>query len=314
MIYRAKHFKRTLLYVAYLLIWAPTQIARAQEIYYFSDHARDLEVSADSESLLTFPAPPFARVCQPSGIVDLYPVDGAGDLDAFLVPRGMQNGAATGLPTAGSTERQTIAPESDQLARHLKIVPKRSSGSALCAIRLTNEQVVNVRFVLSKMVSKPIIEFRSVMEKARSGAVLSQALGPINLFRSLVSGGDLAFLADETPSDEIHTGRSEPTISRKLTKSTVSAHYRLLYVGTDKDLYKAWKFEGTAERDLPTSQPLRDPRLGEIYFSAFIAKTTDSNSKAPVSAKKQIHKGDDFTFYVLTRGDISPSEMMERLP
>ncbi len=312
--YQVRSFKGTILALALFWFVAPYSAVRAQEIFYFSDRARDLEVSADAEALLSFPAPPFARVCQPSGILDLYPVDHVRDLHSVVIPRGIQGSAVTSLPNSSNSDHGAVAPESEMLARHLKLVPKRTSGVALCAIRLANEQVINVRFVLSKMVSKPIIEFKSTVEKAKSGAVISQALGPINLFRSLVSGGDLAFMADETPNDQVNGFRKDPGPSRPLSKSTDSARYRLLYVGTDRDLYKAWKFEGTAERDFAASLALKNAQLGEVYFSSFKVKGTKDRSKFDNPQTNQVRKGDDFTLFVLSRGDISPTEMLERLP
>lgn len=312
--YQIRSFKGRLLALALFWLVVPHPAASAQEIFYFSDRARDLEVSADAEALLSFPAPPFARVCQPSGILDLYPVDHVQDLNSVVIPRGIQGSAAAGLPTSSVADHGPVAPESEMLARHLKLVPKRTSGAALCAIRLANEQVINVRFVLSKMVSKPMIEFKSTVEKAKSGAVISQALGPINLFRSLVSGGDLAFLADETPSDQIYGPRNNLGPSPPLSKSTNCARYRLLYVGTDRDLYKAWKFEGTAGRDFTASLALKNVQLGEVYFSSFKVKSTKDRNRSDDPQKKRIRKGDNFTLFVLSRGDISASEMLERLP
>jgi hypothetical protein len=129
-----------------------------------------------------------------------------------------------------------------------------------------------------------------------------------------VSGGDLAFLADETPSDEANGSRNDPGPSRSLSKSTDLARYHLLYVGTDRDLYKAWKFEGTAGRDFTASLALKNVQLGEVYFSSFKVKSTKDRNRSDDPQKKRIRKGDDFTLFVLSRGDISPMEMLERLP
>ena len=316
--YRAKHFKQTIFCAICTLIFC--DVGLAQEIYYFSDRPRDLEVSANSESLLTFPAPAYARVCQPSGAVDLYPIENTGELDNFMVPMGMQSPGAKGLPMTGEQSPGNVGnSEPEMLARHLKLVPKKTSGAAVCAIRLTNEQVINVRFVLNQMVSKPMVEFRSILEKAKSGAVISQALGPLNLFRAFVSGGDIAFLAEDTPSesspDATMSKHDSAQRSRSLSKSTSLGTYRLVYVGTDKDLYKAWRFEGTAEKDFAPSQGLKDVRLGELYFSAFQVRAGANANKSPnVTSRKMIKKGDEFNFFVLSRGDISPKEIMERLP
>lgn len=313
----AKHFnKLVLIFSAVAGYLVPIGQIQAQEIYYFSDHARDLDVSAEAETLLAFPVPPFARVCQPSGIIELYPLESANDLDNFLIPRGIQSSQIAGLPSNSgvSDKAGDGSGASDIVARHLKLVPKRTSGTTTCAIRLTNEQVINVRITLSKMVSKPIIEFRSIMEKAKSGAVLSQALGPINLFRALVSGGDLAFLAEETPSESSHPGNDQSSSMRQLRRSTSIGSYRLAYVGTDKDLFKAWKFEGKADRDFSATQFVKDAKLGEFYFSTFRARESASPSKIAGNPKPTFRKGDEFLFYVLSRGDISPKEMMERLP
>ncbi len=315
----AKHFNSLVLFCTTITgFLVHSGYSQAQEIYYFSDRARDLEVSAESETLLSFPVPPFARVCQPAGIIELYPVESTNDLDNFLIPRGIQNSQVAGLPPTAGVSDNGVAGEgggaSDLVARHLKLVPKRTSGTTTCAIRLTNEQVINVRLTLSKMVSKPIIEFRSIMEKAKSGAVLSQALGPINLFRAFVSGGDLAFLAEETPSESNNFGRDNSSSSRQLRRSTSIGSYQLVYVGTDKDLFKAWKFEGTAGRDFSAPQAVKDAKLGEFYFSTFRARDPASPSKIATNPRPIFRKGDEFLFYVLSRGDISPKEMMERLP
>jgi hypothetical protein len=316
MILLAKHFNKLILFcVAGAGFVAPSVDSQAQEIYYFGTHVRDLEVSAEAETLLAFPVPPFARVCQPAGIVELYPLESTDDLDNFLIPRGIQSSHVTGLPSDsfGSDRNGDGGGAPDIVARHLKLVPKRTSGSTTCAIRLTNEQIVNVRIVPTKMISKPIVEFRSIIEKARSGAVLSQALGPINLFRAFVSGGDLTFLAEETPSESHHIGNESSSSKRQLRRSTSIASYRLVYVGTDKDLFKAWKFEGRALLDFSATQSIKDAKLGEFYFSTFRARDSNPPQKLAM-APPTFRKGQEFLFYVLTRGDISPKEILERLP
>jgi hypothetical protein len=164
------------------------------------------------------------------------------------------------------------------------------------------------------MVNKPIIEFRSIMEKAKAGAALSQALGPINMFRAFVSGGDLAFLADETPLGSGNFGPGETARSDHLRKSTALASYALVFVGTDKDLFKAWRFEGTAARDFSAPQTIKDVKLGEFYFSVFRQQAGSSPPKMPVSPRPTFRKGDSFVFFVLSRSDITTGEMMGKLP
>ena len=80
--------------VLFLLSSAP--VASAQEIYYFSDKARDLEVSADAETLLVFPAAPFARVCQPTEIAEFYPLQSVDELQSMLLPSGRPGACARG--------------------------------------------------------------------------------------------------------------------------------------------------------------------------------------------------------------------------
>jgi hypothetical protein len=283
--------------------------AHAQEVYYFSDRARDLEVSADSETLLSFPAAPFARVCQPAGIVEFYPLSSVDELEGMLVPHGIQyKGLPTGQSAAGGAGGGGTSEAEALLARHLKLVPKRQSGQATCAIRLVNEQVINVRLTLAKMVSKPIVDFRSIYEKARGGALVTASLGSLNLFRSLVLGGDLTFLADETPSREGPDGQR----SQLYTQTTDLANYTLVYVGTDKEAFKAWKFTGRAERKF-RGAPLKDAKVGDFHFSAFRPVQDGARTKAP-AAKYEFAKDEEFQFYVLSRADITVSEMLGRLP
>lgn len=283
----------------------------AQEIFYFSDRPRDLEVSALSDSLLSFPSPAFARVCQPAGVIDLYPIESPGELDSLLIPMGMQSAGSKGLTTIGGDQDGAQSPQQGQgdlMARHLKLVPKKKLGSTLCAIRLTNEQVINVRFVLSNMVNKPLVDFRSLIERAKAGAAVSQAIGPVNLFRNFVAGGDIAFLADDTPSEDLTSSDTKASRHSSRSRSSTLGNYRLVYVGTDKDRYKAWRFDGSANKDFPTAQGLKGTKLGEVYFSAF----RPNGSRG--SVKRHIGKGDYFSLYVLSRGDIAFAEMMEKLP
>jgi hypothetical protein len=319
MILPAKHFSRQLLITIILGPVVYGTGAQAQEVYYFGDRARDLEVSADAETLFSFPAPPFARVCQPSGVVELYPLVDNQELDHFLIPRGIQSSQFSGLPTGSASEEPGSSSggrgsNSDLAARHLKLLPKRTAGTTTCAIRLSNEQVINVRLTLSKMVNKPIIEFRSIMEKAKAGAALSQALGPINLFRAFVSGGDVAHLADETPAGSSNNGPGESEKSDHLRKSTSLASYSLVFVGTDKDLYKAWRFEGTAISDFSAAQAIRNAKLGEFYFSVFRERGASLGQKTQTNTRPSFQKGQGFLFFVLSRSDISTQEMMEKLP
>lgn len=312
--YQANHFKKYIYFGLFFSQWIAS-ISHAQEIFYFSDHARDLEVSSNSETMLSFPSPPYARVCQPSGILDLYPIESADDLESVSLPLGFQDSGSKGLPLTGdSPQKVNASTDSELTASHLKLIPKKTSGSAVCAIRLSNEQVINVRFILNDLVSKPLIEFRSLLEKARSGSAYNETLGPINIFRAILSGGDLAFLVDDTPtlltSNDSTKNGIEILHSKPFTKSTPLASYRLEYVGTDKDLYKAWRFEGLAEKEIATSQDLRNVKIGELYFSAFQRL---SQEKSP-DYVPTIHSGEKFKLFVLSRGDISAQEMMEKLP
>jgi hypothetical protein len=279
-------------------------MALGQDVYYFSDRPRDLEVSADSETLLSFPAAPFARVCQPAGIVEFYPLTSAGELEGMLVPQGVQYkglaGPGEGVASGGEG--------SELLSKHLKLVPKRQSGQTTCAIRLVNEQVINVRLTLAKMLAKPIIDFRSIYEKARGGALVTASLGSLNLFRALLLGGDLTFLADETPSQQGNGGER----SRPFGRATDLASYELAYVGTDKESFKAWKFSGTAAKPFRVAS-IKDAKVGDFYFSAFRPTENGGKTKA-VQSKHQFAKGDNFYFFVLSRVDITVSEMLGRLP
>jgi hypothetical protein len=294
---------------AAFLLFAAAPAASAQEIYYFSDKARDLEVSADAETLLVFPAAPFARVCQPVDIAEFYPLENADELQSMMLPSGVQYKTLSAAQDAGAGGGASGG-ENTMLSRHLKLVPRRQAGSTTCAIRLVNEQVVNVRIVLTKMIAKPIIDFRSSLEKARGGAAITASLGSLNLFRSLSLGGELSFLVDETPT-ESQTGEGGSTRTH-LTRRTDTATYRLAYVGTDKEHFKAWKFEGEADKAF-RALPMKDARIGDFYFSAFRpAKAGDKVVNVP--ANYQFEAGEKFNLYVLSRSDITVNEMLGRLP
>jgi hypothetical protein len=237
-------------------------------------------------------------------VVELYPLESVGELEGLLVPSGMNYKA---LPSESGSGGKSS--HDDLLAKHLRLVPKRQAGTTTCAIRLVDGQVVTIRLVLGKMVAKPAVEFRSAWAKARGGAEIATTLGSLELFRALLLGGDLTFLVDETPPQERERHGERP-VKYSLTDTT---SYELQYVGTDKESFKAWKFRGTAAQTF-RPVPIKDARLGDFYFSAFLPVSSGSGAGVPTSPTHEFGRGEEFYFYVLSRSDISVREMLERLP
>lgn len=283
-----------------LLSLAGTPVALAQDLYYYSESVRDILVSGNDDTLLFFPSPPLTSACQPRGVVDLTLVDEVADAAGGRLSNNALMEAARDAREKPAKENVAQGSQS-LLSRALRLYPSRGSqDSTTCAFRLANGDSFSVRFGLSASLHKPQIEFRSLYQNAARGAEVSRSLGGLNLFRALVTGADLTFLANTTPteSDDETKGKRKFTV-----KTTSKARYTLVYRATDKAQFTVWRYEGKASAAIPVA-PLKPQAMGDVLFSTIFRPGNP----------EVIKDGESFSLYLLTRSDLEPREVEAILP
>lgn len=271
--------------------------SHGQEIIYYGEEPKTVDVFAGGESLMIFPSPPFARVCQPSGVVDMEPVADAKELERHLVPRGIHYQDLDLSKAASSAIK-----EEDRLSYVLKLVPKRKKGAGHCSITLANNDIVNLVFRLSDKVFRPIIPLRSIYDKTAKDGRITDLLDAGDVFKSALRGGKPDFLADVTPHSEK---------GKRLTKYTKTASYVLAYVGTDKLNYKLWTIHGRTYRTVK-SPFLNGVGVNRIYYSSY--RPIDE-AKGGMPVKTFLPKKDQkFQLHILSVPDLDYERVWEMLP
>lgn len=281
-------------YLSIIIMVFMSSTLRAEFKFLFGDKPRVLEVNAFEKTLLSFPSPALTQNCHPGRVVALDVLERLEEATqivpqtsgvSFMEKIRAASQVESGLRKSDQSER------GDEVARLLRLTPLRQSGSTTCAIKLVTGDTVMVTFVLSATVQRPVVEFENI-SSASSPAKISAKLGGINIFRDLLSGGDLTYLIDITPV----FGRSH---------NTENAKYKLSYLGTDNENVRAWRLHGEAKTSFEAPLFLDAP-MGQLLFSAW--KSSDRQNP------RKLEQGMGFSLYLLTTADIQIEEVLIKLP
>ena len=260
----------------------------AQQIVYYTGQTKFVEVSASEETMLHFPAPPYAMICNPSDVLDLVPVDSLSDFDQASLRR-----------IAGNAKDENKAFDEVGTAKILKLIPLRREQSANCAIRIANGDVLNINFYINPKIMTPAIDFKSIYDRSTVDISAFEGQGNAGIFRELLKGGDLSFLTEITPRKALNYQR----------KKTPSVDYTIRYAGTDGKKITVWRLVGKVSSDsykLP--QKLEQKNFGQLYFSAFKKAKGGSHSLPLVLSKDEY-----FYLYIMAGPDVTYKEVLDLL-
>jgi len=279
--------------------------AEQADVVYYSEAVRQIDISSVQSMLLIFPEAPFGVSCQGDSLkgkgerlVDIKPPDDNSSYDQLATSGSLSNltgNLYNGLPNKVDSSQKNMA--QDLLSRRLLLTPLRKSGTATCTFELSNQDSFTVEFHLSKKVIRPAIEFKNLYQNTKKASAIAQSIGGLNLFKVLISGNDVSFLSDMTPS-QFNTLAS--------TWSTTAANYKFEYIGTDKSNFKAWRIHAKLKKNFSNFQ-LSPKSVGDLYYSTVM----NENS---LSQKESYKKGEYVRLYVLSRADFQSSEMEALLP
>lgn len=273
------HLKNKILTLVCFVI--TVKVSAFEEVYY-GDGIKDVVVNSQETSLLVFPAPPVARICQPSGVLDFFPLEND-DLNENLNLNNM------------NWSESSSHKIDDGLEKMLKLRPYKDGESTLCDIKLSNKETVRIRFKTSQSIRRPSIELVNIFSK-EAKKERRYDVESLEIFQKLVSGGELLDFYDIT------TSKTDP-----VSKSTSKGNYELSYVGTDRERFKVWNIKVKATLKLDLLPELKNVQLNQLYFSAWKA------IQNPLMKPRWI-EGSEFNLYVLSSNDISTDEMLEKLP
>lgn len=279
--------------------------AEQADVVYFSETVRQIDISSIQSMLLIFPEAPFGVSCQGDSargreerLVDIKPPDDNSSYDQLATSGSLLNSTGNlynGLPNKVDSSQKNMA--QDLLSRRLLLSPLKKSGIATCTFELSNQDSFTIEFHLSKKFIRPAIEFKNLYQNTKKASAIAQSIGGLNLFKILISGNDVSFLSDMTPSG-FNTLAS--------SWSTNTANYKFEYVGTDKSTFKAWRIIAKIKKTVSNFQ-LNPKGVGDLYYSA--AMNDDS-----LHQKDSYKKGDHIRLYVLSRADFQSYEMEALLP
>lgn len=258
--------------------------ANASFTFHFGDRPRTLEVNGEEETLLVFPAAPFTRVCQPSGIVDLSTLGSAAEAQSML-PAGSRYDYFNRLAGNEADEK----PEDngrEAVSKLLKLTPLRNGATTVCAVKLVSGETVMVRFALQSQIQRPAVEFKPASSFEAPGDFASNLTG-LSTFRDLIQGGDLTYLLEVTPTFA--------------SMSTESGDYKIVYLGSDSKSLAAWHIRGKAKKEFTPPRQIKTDFVGQILFSAW-------------QPRIRYKPGDEFDFWLLSSHDFSRDELSLRLP
>lgn len=265
-----------------LLVLMVAAKGQAFEKIYYGDGVKDVLVNSQEPSLLIFPSPPIARICHPSGVVDFFPIENT-EQDQIQSLNNLEWNHPTSAKSNGEgTERM------------LKLRPYQDSQSALCDIKLANKETASIRFKTSLAIKRPSIEFINVFSKT-SAKDARHNTDSLRVFQNFISGGELINFYDITTSKE-----SPVSIKTNL------ALYEVVYIGTDREMYKIWKVKTTPQKDFSNLPELQKVQLNQLYFSAW--KPLKRHTKAQWIEDKPLD------LFILSSSDIATEELLEKLP
>lgn len=216
----------------------------AFEQVHYGDGTKDVIVNSQESSLLMFPAPPIARVCHPSGVVDFFPIE-----------EGVPEANATLNSVEWNLNQTKVS--SDSTERMLKLRPYQDSRTTLCDIKLANSETATLRFKTSSSIKRPSIEFVNVFS-GKTKNLRKYDNDSLGVFQKFISGGELFDFYDVT------TSKDDPA-----SKTTTLAKYAIQYVGTDREKYKVWKLQVSPKSNSIIQTKLKNVQLNQIHFSAW---------------------------------------------
>ncbi|MBF0206349.1 MAG: hypothetical protein HQK53_05615 [Oligoflexia bacterium] len=275
---------------------------------YYSYSPRSLEVNSREETLLVFPVPPVAVVCQPSNVVQVLPVEKLSETQIFSLPQaseylGSGDGNGNGNGNIGGAGNRPAVTHAPSLANFLKIVPLQESSTS-CAFRLSNTETVRLNLVLKSEIERPIIELKGFYsDSGGSGSGGSSGdyfsfdyQDAIAIFKNFISGGRPTSFRDLSSSADS-------------VKKSKTGEYKIIYYGRDKR-FAGFMVEASFPEAHKKIPKLENVKLGELYFSAFLQEDEKKQRKNP----KSMVKDKIYYFYILARADISQKEILEVLP
>jgi len=271
-----------------LMIFALT--SEAYDKVYYGDGAKTIVVSSNESTLLVFPSPPIAKVCHPDGVIDLFPIENEEELQHMAL-----SGQGADLLSAMNGPEKSKSQTENPIDFMLKLSPFKLKETSKCDIRLANRDTVTVTFVTDSETRRPIIEFESIFKKTQKKIGPSKTHLPLDMFRDYITVGHL--------NGFINTIESHNKYSTK----TPHASYTIEASETDKELYILWKLRVIPYKDSSSIPPLKNVRLNELYFSAWI------NPKSSQTANK-LDEDQAIHLFIMSMNDMTSSEILEKLP
>lgn len=256
----------------------------ALEKVYFGDGVKDIFVNSHESTLLLFQSPPIAKVCQPNGVIELFPIESKDEVDTMTLSQGAD---LMGMMKEKSS--------SQQIELMLKLTPYRENQITSCDIKLVSGETVSVKFKPISTLRRPLIEFENIFSKSSQSKMNSSSSDSLEVFQQFSTGGELLSFIDLTPLTSNKTARSE------------LARYEILYLGTDREKYKAWIFKVISAKPAKDLPLLKNIKVNEIFYSLW-AKDT------PLKPMSQLEIGQEVKLFILSSSDITPEEMMRKLP
>jgi hypothetical protein len=277
--------------------------AESADVIYYSETVRQIDISAIQSMLLIFPESPFGVSCQgdtskgkEEKLVEIKPPEDNSVYDQLAGAAALSSTTGSlynGLPNKINSTQKDIA--QDLMSKRLVLTPLKKSGVSTCTFELSNQDSFTVEFHLNKKVIRPAIEFKNLYQNVKKSSVIAQTIGGLNLFKILLSGNNISFFSDITPSHPF-----------SYFWDTANAQYTVEYIGTDKTSYKAWRIQGKLKNNIPSFQ-LKPKGVGDLFYSAALK---DDNFHQAESYKK----GEEVNLYVLSRADFQNYEMEALLP
>ena len=262
----------------------------AYDKVYYGDGAKTIVVSSKESTLLVFPSPPIAKVCHPDGVIDLFPIEDENELQHMAL-----SGQGGDLLSAMNAPEKSNAQKENPIDFMLKLSPFKLKETSKCDIRLANRDTVTVTFVTDSETRRPIVEFESIFKKTQKKETNIKSYLPLDLFRDYITIGHLNGFIDTTEANQEYTAK------------TSSASYTIENSETDKEQYKLWKIKVSPRRGASSIPSLRNVRINELYFSAWIdPKTAQTASK--FDEDKNVH------LFIMSMNDMTSSEILEKLP
>lgn len=255
----------------------------ANEVIYFSEIPKYIEISSTDETLFKFEAPPLSVSCQPKGIVDF---DIIKSLDSLTSNVFQQNPLMADSFAKGNKDEN----HSNPLALLLKAIPTSKASEAKCIINLASGVIVPLRIFPKDGISRPMISM--IHSSSAPDGMLSVAHNYLDIFSTFVKGKGIAGFRDIT---------LDLVGNEKKTKKGI---FLLKNAYTDSKSYTAWVFEVEAKENIEHNLRLTNVGVGDVFLSALLKNNKNDTLK----------KGSLGEFFILTRNTMSISDLLGMFP